>query len=232
MKASEGKLAICRTVIARMPSVCVVAFAVGGSSPTGAAIPDANGVFHACYEKSGGALRVIDSTKTTCRSNESPILWNHAGPAGVPGPQGVPGTAGPRGPSGAFVSDNFSAGFVSVVLTGDALAPTRLAAVALPAGSYVFNAAIALYVDVAVGTLVPFSNVRCALSGSTGTIGMQVRATVGGSASSYATLPLVAAVTLANAETVVLGCVAESGPPVSTQPSVLTAVQVEALRRP
>src|SRR5947209_1303956 len=82
MKASEGKLVICRTVIARMPLVCVVAFALGASGPTEAAVPDANGVFHACYERSGGALRVVNSTKTACRLNGSPILWNRALPQG------------------------------------------------------------------------------------------------------------------------------------------------------
>jgi hypothetical protein len=232
MKALENKLGVCPRVAARIALISVTAIAAGAANPTRAAIPDANGVIHACYAKSGATLRIMDSTTTTCGSNETAIQWNQAGSTGVSGPQGPAGTTGPRGPSNAFVGDNFSAGFASVTLTSNGFGPTRVAALALPAGSYVLNAAVGLYVNVAVGTLVPFSNVRCAFSASMGTIGTQFRASVGGSTSSYATLPLAAAVTLANADTVVLTCVADSGPPVFTQPSVVTAVQVETLATP
>jgi hypothetical protein len=64
-----------------------------------AAIPDSSGVIHACYLKSGGALRVIDSAVATCKTQETPLDWNQAGqPGGVSGYQIVssdPVTLGP-----------------------------------------------------------------------------------------------------------------------------------------
>jgi hypothetical protein len=46
-----------------------------------AAIPDAAGVIHACYSKSGGALRVSDAGG--CKSTEVALSWNQIGPAGL-----------------------------------------------------------------------------------------------------------------------------------------------------
>jgi hypothetical protein len=69
-----------------------------------AAIPDSAGVIHACYSKSGGSLRVIDSSVTACGQNETSVTWNNVGPQGpqgVPGPQGRQGPAGPQGAAGA-----------------------------------------------------------------------------------------------------------------------------------
>jgi hypothetical protein len=56
-----------------------------------ATIPDANGVIHGCYKKSGGAVRVIDSPSASCDSNETPLNWSQTGPQG---PQGEPGLSG------------------------------------------------------------------------------------------------------------------------------------------
>ncbi|MDQ4070477.1 MAG: collagen-like protein [Actinomycetota bacterium] len=64
---------------------------------------------HGCYSKSGGAIRVIDASVTSCKQGETAIRWNKegpAGPVGPPGPQGAdgpagaPGPEGPRGPAG------------------------------------------------------------------------------------------------------------------------------------
>jgi hypothetical protein len=45
-----------------------------------ATIPDSNGVIHACYNKTTGALRVIDpSASQTCVSGEAPLSWNQGG---------------------------------------------------------------------------------------------------------------------------------------------------------
>jgi hypothetical protein len=52
-----------------------------------ASIPDAGGVIHGCYNKSGGTVRVIDSSVIACGSNETAISWNQTGPAGPRGPQ-------------------------------------------------------------------------------------------------------------------------------------------------
>ena len=85
-----------------------------------AAIPDPNGVIHACYRPNGN-LRLVD--KSSCTGNETAISWNQTGPAGPQGeagPQGVgalkekldlraswaaggagpQGCAGPQGPPG------------------------------------------------------------------------------------------------------------------------------------
>jgi hypothetical protein len=64
-------------------------------------IPDAAGVIHGCYNGSSGGLRVIDSDRETCRSNEVALNWNQGGGAGPQGPQGPAGPAGPTGPTGA-----------------------------------------------------------------------------------------------------------------------------------
>ncbi len=65
-----------------------------------ASIPDAGGVVHGCYKKSGGSLRVIDDTTATCDNNETPIQWSQSGPQGPQGPQGSQGPQGPAGPAG------------------------------------------------------------------------------------------------------------------------------------
>jgi hypothetical protein len=62
-----------------------------------ASIPDANGVVHGCYKKSGGMLRVIDSAADQCDKSETPLTWNQTGPQGLQGPPGPPGSQGPPG---------------------------------------------------------------------------------------------------------------------------------------
>src|SRR5712672_1798218 len=53
----------------------------------------------ACVSNNGG-IRVL-TPGATCRTGESPLTWNVAGPQGVPGPTGLTGPAGPTGPTGA-----------------------------------------------------------------------------------------------------------------------------------
>jgi hypothetical protein len=68
-----------------------------------ATIPDASGVIHGCYARSGGTLRVIDSSVTNCKSGETALDWSVRGPHGAqgpPGPQGLQGVQGPQGPQG------------------------------------------------------------------------------------------------------------------------------------
>jgi hypothetical protein len=65
-------------------------------------IPGQDGVIHACYTKSGGSLRVIDSAGS-CKSAETSLDWNQAGqpgPAGPAGPAGAKGDTGATGPAG------------------------------------------------------------------------------------------------------------------------------------
>lgn len=71
--------------------------AVGLAGTAYATIPGGDGVIHACYAKSGGTLRVIDASVTSCKSGETALNWNQQG---VPGPKGDPGEPGPPGPQG------------------------------------------------------------------------------------------------------------------------------------
>jgi Collagen triple helix repeat (20 copies) len=77
----------------------------GVVSAVQAAIPDANGVIHGCYQKNVGNLRVVDPTAAgnggSCRPSEIPISWSQTGPTGATGPAGPPGAQGPPGPQGA-----------------------------------------------------------------------------------------------------------------------------------
>lgn len=71
-------------VIRRGRRVAVVAgvatLALAGGV-TYAAVPDGSGVIHACYSRSGGALRVSDTGQ--CKSTEVAMSWNQVGPAGL-----------------------------------------------------------------------------------------------------------------------------------------------------
>jgi len=85
----------------KLIAVAVVIVAVAAGSTAFAAIPDAGGVIHGCFVKSGGSLRVIDATVTNCKSTEMSLEWNQHGQPGVPGPQGLQGATGPKGDTGA-----------------------------------------------------------------------------------------------------------------------------------
>jgi hypothetical protein len=77
-----------------------------------AAIPDARGVIHGCYQKSTGILRVIRAGKR-CAKSEKSISWNQQGPRGrnginstngvngANGSNGMPGPPGTNGTNGA-----------------------------------------------------------------------------------------------------------------------------------
>ena len=68
-----------------------------------AAIPNAGGVIHGCYDKNSGQLRVTDtdtSSPKACTAKEAALTWSQQGPQGLQGPQGSQGTPGPAGPAG------------------------------------------------------------------------------------------------------------------------------------
>ena len=46
-----------------------------------ASIPDSSGVFHACYKKVGGQLRLVDSA-SQCNPSELATQWSQIGPSG------------------------------------------------------------------------------------------------------------------------------------------------------
>jgi len=99
-----------RGLVAGVVAAAALALAGGVAYAT---IPDADGVIHGCYGKSGGSLRVIDNGVTNCQKTETALNWNVKGPTGPVGPQGAQGTpgvdgadgaqgpAGPQGPQGA-----------------------------------------------------------------------------------------------------------------------------------
>lgn len=81
----------------------MLALATSLALPAIAAIPDATGVIHACYNVTNGNLRVIDPSTASCRIGEAPLQWNvqeQPGTPGAPGAPGSPGAAGPAGPPG------------------------------------------------------------------------------------------------------------------------------------
>ena len=81
-------------------ALAIAAVAVAGAAL--AAIPDGNGVIHACRKVEGGALRVV-AKASPCRHGERSLAWNQrgaTGPAGPAGPEGATGAQGPQGPAG------------------------------------------------------------------------------------------------------------------------------------
>jgi Lamin Tail Domain/Collagen triple helix repeat (20 copies) len=85
-----------------MRSKILVALAIAAVAVAGAAfaaIPDGNGVIHACRKLDGGALRAV-AKASACRSGERSLAWNQQGPRGATGPAGAQGPAGPAGPAG------------------------------------------------------------------------------------------------------------------------------------
>jgi hypothetical protein len=85
----------------------VVGAAVWGTAL--AAIPDSDGVIHACYRPltaptQPGRLRVIDTEAgQTCGLRSKPLSWNQTGPRGpqgIAGPTGATGAQGLQGPPG------------------------------------------------------------------------------------------------------------------------------------
>jgi hypothetical protein len=81
--------------------------AVGGVAV--ASIPGPSGVITACYSKSSGTLRVIDSKKTCSKKRERTLRWNQQGPRGLQGFQGQPGNNGNDGQNGTAGRDAASA---------------------------------------------------------------------------------------------------------------------------
>jgi hypothetical protein len=68
---------------------------VGSTVVVLAAIPDTNGVIHACYTTGlFSRVRIIDSANSNCNFGETALTWNQAGPQGPVGPQGPAGPAG------------------------------------------------------------------------------------------------------------------------------------------
>jgi hypothetical protein len=66
-------------------ALAALAVAIGGVAY--ATIPDSGGTVHACYQKNGGGLRVVESSDG-CRPSEASLDWSQRGPQGSPGAGG------------------------------------------------------------------------------------------------------------------------------------------------
>jgi hypothetical protein len=81
------------------------ALVAGGAALSFGAIPDHDARVNACYAKSGGALRVLDTEgrrpQRCNRRRELPLSWGQQGPPGAVGPRGEAGQAGAPGEAGA-----------------------------------------------------------------------------------------------------------------------------------
>ena len=85
-----------------IPIGALAALAVGVGFAI-ASIPDASGVFHACYKKHQGQLRLVESA-SACHKSEKATSWSQTGPPGPPGPPGTPGSSFLAGSSGGQLS--------------------------------------------------------------------------------------------------------------------------------
>ena len=89
-----------------VPLLLAGVLAAAGVTYAVAAIPGPGGTITGCVKKSNGNLRVVDDG-TSCRRNESSLVWNQTGPkgetgaTGATGPQGSAGPQGPAGPQGS-----------------------------------------------------------------------------------------------------------------------------------
>lgn len=86
--------------LGRTFAVTVLVLSLAGGV-TYAASQHANPVYHGCYSKKTGVLRMLTRTGARCTRNEVAISWNQTGPQGLQGPVGQNGPAGVRGPQGA-----------------------------------------------------------------------------------------------------------------------------------
>jgi hypothetical protein len=68
----------------------VAVAAVFAGTAAFAAVPDATGTVHTCYNTKSGALRVTDAPKRkACTTHETPLDINQKGEPGPPGPAGT-----------------------------------------------------------------------------------------------------------------------------------------------
>jgi hypothetical protein len=100
------------------------------------AIPDAQGVIHACYTNGGAgasrALRVLDTEAgDTCGATETALNWNQHGQPGAPGAKGA---AGPQGPAG--VATTYARSRSGPVSLPDTSQPKAIATMYVPRGNY------------------------------------------------------------------------------------------------
>ena len=209
-------------------AIGVAAAVTIGAGVVLATIPDAAGVIHGCYSKSGSPIYVIDSAVSTCRNGDTALTWNvqgppgPAGPMGAPGPTGATGPAGPMGPSDGFWKNDLRT-FGTLFLDGNLSDLETLSQ--LPAGNYVLNATLAFVVDITT-----VSTVQCFLRTSDNPpvyLSSFVQSTVGGNASTFGSMTIGGAATLTAPTDVKASCISTGR--MLSQPSSLTAIRVGTL---
>ena len=90
-------------------AVAVIALLVALGGMAAASIPGKGGVITACYLKTGGSLRALNTSRPgasgRCHRNERTLTWNQLGRQGI---QGKKGNTGPPGPTEGTSADFFS----------------------------------------------------------------------------------------------------------------------------
>ena len=217
----------------------VMLLLVAGVMMIRATIPDAKGVIHACYNRSGGTIRVIDDSVTGCGANETSLNWDVSGPAGPIGPQGPvgavgaqgpagltgptgpQGTSGPAGPTGLQGAPGPSNAYVradqttTVTLPADE-SPVTVNSLSLPAGSFIVSASVAKLSNAPTETF-------CTLVGNG--VSLDSRALV----PNNATAALLGWVQLPTPGTVALICQELSSFPTAISNFKLSAIQVGSI---
>jgi hypothetical protein len=133
--------------------VCLMVVAV----VAGAAIPALAGgktvTFHACVTNRTGAIKIV-SKSARCRAGQHKISWNNTGPQG---PAGAPGPAG------------VVAGYHTLAKGGTiSTSITTVTSLALPAGNFILNASVSLFIQANEGGT---NNVAdCRLTDGSGTV--------------------------------------------------------------
>jgi hypothetical protein len=170
--------------------VLAVAGVLASVGVTYATIPSAN-VISACYLKSGGTLRVVDATTSSCSNKETSLNWNVQGPQGPKGDPGVngtngtngidgtdgadgadgaPGPAGPAGPAGistaTFADTSGSSG---LMVSGTSF--VQIAGKILPEGSWVVFATVNTIVGERAGGTALITDATCELRSGAAYIG-------------------------------------------------------------
>jgi hypothetical protein len=105
MVRSIGRRLFGSRISTALTAIVLTAVAVGLVGAAMAAVPDSNGVIHACYSKQNGRLRINEANNPKlpdCLTNdENALSWNQTGPAGPKGDTGATGAQGPKGDTGA-----------------------------------------------------------------------------------------------------------------------------------
>jgi hypothetical protein len=169
--------------------VLLLGFLVGlGVTVAGAAIPDAEGLIHACYDSRSGQARIVDSEDGLprgCLRTEQAVSWAQQGP---PGPSGVS--------QGFSARTAFPGAFIPYTT------PETLLDFDLAAGNYLFNGSL----DINQGTPVITAGVRCRLVSPEGTLWEDDWFDSEGPSSFQESMAAAGAATFASPQTVRLEC--------------------------